>query len=75
MNTDKCDTVGAPCGPVPDSAVHRVRPGRVPGAFPALEAQPIDDAHVDGHVRLWRRRGWSGDLHGRRQSAGVHGAP
>merc|ERR1712093_785714 len=59
-------------GPLPDPALHRVRRWWLPGAFPPLQAQPLDDPHERG---LRNERTGADDLYRRRQLADLHGAP
>lgn len=51
------------------SQVHRVRPERLAGPLPPLQAQPLRHAHDRPG------RGRRGDLHRRRLAAGLHGPP
>ena len=67
------DMTGADPRPLPPAPLHRLRRRRRASPLPAVQAQPLDDAH-DGRLR-WREPDGADNLHRRRQPADVHGPP
>lgn len=66
---------GSHHGPLPAASIHRLRPRWFAGAFPPVQAEPVDDPHLRCWC-LWRCRSAEcpDHLHRRRLVADIHGA-